>query len=59
MRTFQFGATQTNELIPTLPVFVSHIVPELQKPIDGSIHPIIKVDAMKYLLLFRNQVGFG
>lgn len=37
-------------------MFVSHIVPDLQKPVDGSVHPIIKVDAIKYLEIFRGQV---
>lgn len=50
------GATSTNEHIPILQVFQEHIIPDLQQAVDGSIHPIIKVDAIKYLMIFRNQV---
>ena len=53
--TAQSGATSTNEYIQILPVFMEHIVPDLRAPLDGSVHPIIKVDAIKYLMLFRNQ----
>ena len=54
---YQAGATQTNEYIQILPVFAANIMPDLQSPVDGSIHPVIKVDAIKYLLVFRSQVA--
>ncbi|KAL2911349.1 importin-alpha export receptor [Polyrhizophydium stewartii] len=54
--TAQTGAVQTNEYIPILPVFAEHVLPDLQAPIDGAIHPIIKVDAIKYLTIFRSQL---
>lgn len=57
--TAQSGATSTNAYIQILPVFMEHIVPDLQAPLENmSVHPIIKVDAIKYLMLFRNQVNF-
>ena len=34
----------------------SQILPDLQGGVDAGIHPIIKVDAIKYLMLFRSQV---
>jgi len=37
-------------------VFNENILPDLRAPVNGSVHPIIKVDALKYLLTFRNQV---
>lgn len=52
------GATSTNEYIQILPVFTAHIIPDLEAPVDGAIHPIIKVDAIKYLMIFRTQVFF-
>lgn len=54
----QTGATSVNEYIQILPVFSAHVLPELQAPVDGSVNPIIKVDAIKYLLVFRSQVCF-
>jgi exportin-2 (importin alpha re-exporter) len=54
--TVSSGATSTNEYIPIMSVFSSHIIPDLQQPVDGALHPIIKVDAIKYLMIFRQQV---
>ena len=54
--TAQVGATQTNEYIPILPVFAAHVLPDLQLPIESALHPIIKVDAIKYLTVFRSQL---
>ncbi|KAH9266101.1 hypothetical protein BASA83_010843 [Batrachochytrium salamandrivorans] len=51
--TAQIGVTQTNEHIPILPVFLAHVLPDLHAAIDGAMHPIIKVDAIKYLTIFR------
>ncbi|KAH9244665.1 hypothetical protein BASA81_017925 [Batrachochytrium salamandrivorans] len=50
--TAQIGVTQTNEHIPILPVFLAHVLPDLHAAIDGAMHPIIKVDAIKYLTIF-------
>jgi Cse1 len=55
--TAQAGATQTNEYVPVLPVFGAHVIPDLSLAVDGEIHPIIKVDAIKYLMVFRGQVA--
>ncbi|ORX43587.1 Cse1-domain-containing protein [Piromyces finnis] len=51
----QFGATKVNEYIPLMNVFNENILPDLRAPVNGNIHPIIKVDALKYLITFRNQ----
>jgi len=40
-------------------VFNENILPDLRAPVDGSVHPIIKVDALKYLITFRNQVSIN
>ena len=54
--TAHAGATQTNEDVPVLPVFSSHVIPDLEVAVDGAIHPIIKVNAIKYLMVFRGQL---
>jgi exportin-2 (importin alpha re-exporter) len=55
--TAQHGATSTNEYIQILPVFASHVIPDFEVAVDGAIHPILKVDAIKYLTIFRNQLN--
>ncbi|KAI9208245.1 cse1l protein [Polychytrium aggregatum] len=51
----QTGVTSVNEYMPMLPVFESQVLPELQSP--TSVHPIIRVDAIKYLMDFRSQIS--
>ncbi|KAJ3413290.1 Exportin-2 [Chytridiales sp. JEL 0842] len=55
--SLQSGALRTNEYIETLPVFITHVLPDLQAPVDGAVKPIIKVDALKYLAIFRSQLS--
>ncbi|KAJ3285574.1 importin-alpha export receptor [Borealophlyctis nickersoniae] len=55
--TVQTGVTQTNELIPIMPVLTGQVLPDLEASADAAIHPIIKVDAIKYLILFRSQLS--
>ncbi|KAJ3146665.1 importin-alpha export receptor [Geranomyces variabilis] len=54
--TLQAGVTKVNEFIEVLPVFTQHVLPELQSAAEGSAHPIIKVDAIKFLMVFRSQL---
>ncbi|KAI8825582.1 Cse1-domain-containing protein [Fimicolochytrium jonesii] len=54
--TAQMGVTKVNEFMDVLPIFTTHILPELQSPAEGSSHPIIKVDAIKFLMIFRSQL---
>ncbi|KAI8924967.1 Cse1-domain-containing protein [Entophlyctis helioformis] len=54
--TAQTGATQTNEHIQIADVFAAHVLPDLQAPVEGAMHHIIKVDAIKYLTVFRGQL---
>ncbi|KAJ1548033.1 importin-alpha export receptor, partial [Nowakowskiella sp. JEL0078] len=53
-QTAKAGAVSINENIEILPIFVAHVLPDLQAPAN-TIHPIVKVDAIKYLMLFRSQ----
>ncbi len=54
--TYQVGATCTNEFIQVKSVFYQHILPDLKAALD-SLHPIIKIDAIKFLEIFRSQVS--
>lgn len=48
------GVTNTNKLVNILDFFTNHIYQDL----TGSVvHPILKVDAIKYIYTFRNQLN--
>lgn len=51
----QAGAVALNEFVPLLPIFQANIVPELQSSPDSG-HPIIKLDCIKFLLMFRSHM---
>lgn len=55
--TTQHGVTSTNALIDVVQFFSDHVFQDLQAQ-EGSIHPILQVDAIRFLHTFRNQVGF-
>lgn len=48
------GATSVNEFMQITTVFAEQVLPELQ---GDSAHPILIVDALKYLMLFRSQLS--
>ena len=54
--TTQHGVTSTNALIDVVQFFSDHVFQDLQAQ-EGSIHPILQVDAIRFLHTFRNQVG--
>ena len=56
--TTQHGVTSTNALIDVVQFFSDHVFQDLQAE-EGSIHPILQVDAIRFLYTFRNQVGDG
>lgn len=47
--------TSTNSLVNVVEFFSNHIYADLQAAM-GSVHPILKVDAIRYLHTFRNQL---
>ncbi|KAI8351996.1 importin-alpha re-exporter [Mortierella sp. GBAus27b] len=49
----QFGARETNSQVDILDFFQKNVITDLNAPVSGSIHPILKVDAIKYLYTFR------
>ncbi|CAG0901076.1 unnamed protein product [Cyprideis torosa] len=52
-QTAKFGATQVNQLVNINSFYRDHILPELQSPNVDSI-PVIKSDALRYVLVFRS-----
>ncbi|CAG8606090.1 18357_t:CDS:10 [Acaulospora morrowiae] len=49
------GLTVVNDLVDVVEWFSTNILPDLQTPIDSG-QPVLKVDAIKYLYTFRNQM---
>ncbi|KAF7309671.1 Importin N-terminal domain-containing protein [Mycena indigotica] len=53
--TAQLGVTSTNSLVNVVEFFSNHVFVDLDAQ-EGSVHPILQVDAIRYLLNFRNQL---
>ena len=53
--TTQQGVTSTNALVDVVKFFSEHVFQDLQAS-SGSVHPILQVDAIRFLYTFRNQV---
>ncbi len=49
------GVTKTNELVDIVDFFSKHVLGDLQSNVNTDI-PIWKVDAIKYVYTFRNQL---
>ncbi|CAO1631615.1 unnamed protein product [Parajaminaea phylloscopi] len=56
--TGRHGVSQasTNQLVNVVEFFSDHIYADLQAAV-GTVHPILKVDAIRYLHTFRNQLS--
>ncbi|KAG9074562.1 importin-alpha export receptor, partial [Ceratobasidium sp. UAMH 11750] len=52
--TLQHGVTSTNLLVNVVQFFSDHVAGDLQAPL-GSVHPILQVDAIRFVHMFRNQ----
>lgn len=52
----QYGVSSINVLVDIVDFFSRYIAGDLMKSFD-EVHPILKVDAVKYLYTFRSQVG--
>ncbi|KAG8688800.1 importin-alpha export receptor [Ceratobasidium sp. 423] len=52
--TVQHGVTSTNIHVDVVQFFLDHVAGDLQAP-AGSIHPILQVDAIRFVHMFRNQ----
>jgi exportin-2 (importin alpha re-exporter) len=56
--TAQLGATKTNAAINVPEIFSGNILGDLQAPVTGKTpHPVLKVDALKFLSTFRHQLS--
>ncbi|ORX36025.1 Cse1-domain-containing protein [Kockovaella imperatae] len=53
--TQQLGVTSTNVLVDVVNFFGQNIFADLQAA-SGTVHPILTVDAIKFLYTFRNQL---
>ncbi|KAJ7126549.1 CAS/CSE protein [Mycena crocata] len=53
--TSQHGVTSTNALVDVVQFFSNHVFDDLNAQ-EGSVHPILQVDAIRFLLSFRNQL---
>ncbi|KAL6925754.1 hypothetical protein ACO0SA_000355 [Hanseniaspora valbyensis] len=55
-QVISFGCVETNAYVDVLEFFKENIAIDLSE-FDSKINPIILVDAIKYIYVFRNQVG--
>ncbi|CAO3609832.1 unnamed protein product [Mucor hiemalis] len=53
--TMTQGVTKTNALVDVVDFFSKHVLCDLQSDVNTDI-PILKVDAIKYVYTFRNQL---
>ncbi|KAI5122027.1 hypothetical protein M0805_008018 [Coniferiporia weirii] len=53
--TAQQGVTSTNVLVDVVQFFSQHVFQDLQAEAD-AVHPILQVDAIRFLYSFRNQL---
>ena len=53
--TARLGTTSTSELVNLIELFDMCIRPELERP-DVNELPVLKADALKYVVTFRNQI---
>lgn len=53
--TAKHGTTETNQLVNLVDFFRSQIAPDLASP-NIDEHPVLKADAIKYMITFRNVV---
>ncbi|XP_032826379.1 exportin-2 [Petromyzon marinus] len=54
-QTQKLGITQANQLVNLTDFFVSHIQTDLQSP-NVNQFPVLKADAIKYVMIFRSQL---
>ncbi|KAN0094806.1 CAS/CSE protein, C-terminus domain containing protein [Tylopilus felleus] len=53
--TMQHGVTSINAQVDVVKFFSDHVFQDLQAA-RGTVHPILQVDAIRFLLTFRNQL---
>lgn len=55
MWPLQQGVTSTNALVDVVQFFSEHVFQDLQAQ-PGTVHPLLQVDAIRFLYTFRTQV---
>ncbi|KAK2460740.1 hypothetical protein APHAL10511_007210 [Amanita phalloides] len=53
--TVKLGVTSVNALIDVVKFFSDHVLQDLQAA-PGTVHPILQIDAIRFLYTFRNQL---
>ncbi|RGB41994.1 exportin-2-like protein [Rhizophagus diaphanus] len=53
--TTKHGVTTTNEFVDVVEFFSKNMLPDLQTAVDSG-QPVLKVDSIKYVYTFRNQM---
>lgn len=54
--TQKHGVTQTSQLVPLPQFFEQQIIPELERPNINEL-PVLKADALKFVMTFRTLLG--
>ncbi|GES89790.1 importin-alpha export receptor [Rhizophagus clarus] len=54
-KEFCHGVTTTNEFVDVVEFFSKNMLPDLQTAVDSG-QPVLKVDSIKYVYTFRNQM---
>uniref|UniRef100_UPI0035900396 exportin-2 n=1 Tax=Myxine glutinosa TaxID=7769 RepID=UPI0035900396 len=54
-QTHKHGITQANELVNLTDFFVANILPDIRSP-NVNQFPVLKADAIKYVMIFRSQL---
>ncbi|XP_042197781.1 exportin-2 [Callorhinchus milii] len=54
-QTQKHGITQANELVNLTDFFINHILSDLKSP-NLNEFPVLKADAIKYVMIFRSQL---
>ncbi|CAJ0763072.1 16894_t:CDS:10, partial [Entrophospora sp. SA101] len=53
---YKYGLTVVNDLVDVVEWFSANVLPDLQTVVDSG-EPVLKVDAIKYIYTFRNQMN--
>lgn len=54
--TARLGTTDTSELVNIIDFFTNFVRPDLEQSTDLNVLPVLRADALKYIMTFRNQL---
>ncbi|RWS11546.1 exportin-2-like isoform X2 [Dinothrombium tinctorium] len=55
--TTRYGTTQTSELVNIVDFYQNYVKPDLVRSANLDEFPVLRADALKYLMTFRNQLS--